>query len=170
MTRTVPARSSFVVFVAVALALAQGGSAQDRRARSSDPFIGAFSPRVTSLGPNATRCPDPSHPLLLRFKGEAYTSLGRATLEQSHCETPDHTSFRRGEQTLTFADGQTLRGTYSGELRSTPTTATDGRVILDGVYTAEGGTGQFEQAHWTGACAGVVDTGNGSAEFTIRGS
>jgi hypothetical protein len=116
------------------------------------------------------RCPDPSHPSLLTFQGEAHTTLGRATFEQSHCEGQDHTSFRRGQQTITFWNGDRLFGAYRGVLHATPTTADDGILIIDGLYRNTGGTGRLANAHGRGISAGVVDTSTGSAQVTVSGT
>ena len=134
------------------------------------PFIGVFHPVVTGISIDPARCPEASHPFLFSFQGEAYTTVGRATFEQSHCEGVDHTSFRRGEQTITFATGDKLFGAYSGLLLATPTTATDGRLIIDGTYRNLGGTGRLTNAGGRGVSAGVVDTSNSSAEVTVTGT
>lgn len=142
---------------------------RDRRPAPID-FIGVFHPVFAGAAMDPQRCPDRSHPFLFRFTGEAYTTLGHATFEQSHCEALDHSSFRRGEQTITFDNGDLLYGAYSGELLVTPTTATDGRVIADGIYRNRGGTGRLQHAHGRGISMGVVDTTTGAAEITVSGT
>jgi hypothetical protein len=142
--------------------------ANGRRAKVD--FIGVFHPVFTGGRLDRERCPDRSHPILFTFQGEAFTTLGHATFEQSHCEAPDHSSFRRGEQTITFDSGDVLYGAYQGDLLATPTTAMDGRLIIDGTYRNMGGTGTLSNAHGGGISAGFVDTTNGSAEVTVSGS
>ena len=133
-------------------------------------FIGFFQPALVGVLIDAERCPDSSHPLLLTFVGEAFTTLGHATFEQSHCEGNDHRSFRRGRQTLTFAGGDQLFARYSGVLIRTPTTESDGRLIIDGLYRNDGGTGSLKNAHGRGITAGVVDTSTGIAQVTVTGT
>jgi hypothetical protein len=132
-------------------------------------FIGVFRPVPVAFGADPVRCPEPSHRLLLTFQGIAYTTLGRATFTQSHCQAADHSSFRRGEQTITFDNGDQLFGSYSGVLLPTPTTATDGRLIIDGIYRNVGGTGALEHAHGRGISIGIVDTATGFATVTVSG-
>ena len=94
-------------------------------------FIGVFRPVFTGAGMDPERCPDPSHPLLFTFTGEASTTLGRARFEQSHSEAVDHTSFRDGLQTISFENGEKLFGTYRGELLSMPTSHLDHRRFIE---------------------------------------
>lgn len=132
-------------------------------------FVGVFQARLVGFSRDPIRCPD-THPNLLSFTGEAQTTLGRATFQQSHCEDDTHSSFRRGEQTITFDDGQMLFGTYGGSILPTPTTPFDQRVIVDGFYRNTGGTGRFEHVRGHGISAGVVDITNGSAIVTVSGT
>ena len=148
---------------------ADGGDGPERK-RPPVGFIGVFRPVFTGAGMDPERCPDPSHPLLFTFTGEAYTTLGRARFEQSHCEAVDHTSFRRGLQTITFENGEKLFGTYRGELLSTPTSHLDHRLVIDGIYRNRGGTGSLNDARGSGISAGVVDTSTGGAEVTVSGT
>jgi hypothetical protein len=151
--------------------LAWGVYASDSQANQRPvEFIGVFQPGVPSFALDPQRCPDPTHPLLLTFQGEAYTTLGHATFEQSHCEGFDHTSFRRGVQTITLGSGDQLLGTYSGLLHDTPTTAVDGRLIIDGTYRNMGGTGRFKFAHGSGISMGTVDTTKGLALISVSGT
>src|SRR5215510_7366950 len=106
------------------LALASNNQDHFEIGRAVD-FIGVFHPVPTGLFADPARCPDASHPIVITFQGEAFTTLGHATFEQSHCEAVDHTSFRRGEQKITFDDGTMLFGTYEGLLFATQTTTTD---------------------------------------------
>jgi hypothetical protein len=159
-----------VLAAALALLPAMTGAAEQGRGRNTD-FVGIFFPVFAGLSDDPGRCPDSSHPLAMTFQGVAYTTLGRATLQQSHCENLDHTSFRHGEQTLTFdSSGDQLTGTYSGQLLQTPTTGADRRLIIDGTYRNTGGTGGLEHAHGRGITAGVVNSQTGAAQVTVSGS
>ena len=148
---------------------AAAGDGEGQKHRAVD-FIGVFHPVFAGGGMDPERCPDPSHPLLLTFTGQAYTTLGRAQFEQSHCEAADHTSFRRGLQTIMFENGEKLFGTYRGELLTTPTTDVDRRLMVDGIYHNQGGTGSLKDAHGRGISAGVVNTSTGGAEVTVSGT
>ena len=132
-------------------------------------FVGVFQARLVGFSPGSNRCPD-SHPNLLSFTGEAQTTLGHATFQQSHCEDDSHTSFRDGEETITFDDGQMLFGTYHGSILPTPTTPFDQRVIIDGSYRNTGGTGRFEHVRGHGISAGAVDITTGSAIVAVSGT
>ena len=151
------------------LALGVSPSAGQANQRPVD-FVGVFHPGVPSLTLDRQRCPDPTHPLLFTFQGEAYTTAGHARFEQSHCEAADHTSFSRGLQTISFDDGDQLFGRYSGLLHVTPTTQVDGRLIIDGTYRNTGGTGRFRFAHGSGISAGAVDTMTGIAVISVSGT
>jgi hypothetical protein len=131
-------------------------------------FIGVFHPIPTSMSPDRTRCPDPTHPLLITLRGQAFTTLGQVTFEQSHCEPPDHSSFRRGQETIAFNNGDQLFGTYSGLLLSTPTTSADRQLIIDGTYQSAGGTGRFKGADDQGIWVGTVNIDTGRAEIIAR--
>jgi hypothetical protein len=164
-------RRSTTLLFTISLGLtAMTAAAGDGRKDRPVPFLGVFHPVFAGGGIAPDRCPDPSHPLLLTFTGEAYTTLGRAKFEQSHCEAADHSSFRRGLQTITFENGEMLFGTYRGDLLPTPTTVTDGRLIIDGTYHNQGGTGSLKDARGSGISAGVVNTSTGGAEVTVSGT
>jgi hypothetical protein len=164
-------RTSKVLIGALALAAQVAAVADDdhRRSRKED-FVGVFYPAVSGVGFDALRCPDSSHPILLTFVGTAQTTLGRAQLEQSHCEDSEHTSFRRGIQTLTLADGTQLFGSYRGELLATPTTSVDGLLIIHGTYRNTGGTAGLSKARGIGISAGTVDTRTGAAVVSVSGT
>ena len=100
----------------------------------------------------------------------AQTILWRAQLEQSHCEDFEHTSFRRGIQTLTLADGTQLFGSYRGELLATPTTSVDGLLIIRGTYRNTGGTAGLSKARGTGISACTADTRTGAAVVAVSGT
>ena len=156
--------------IAAALPLAAASSQKpEQLPPSRADFVGVFQARLVGFSPNSSQCPD-THPNLVSFTGEAQTTLGHATFQQSHCEDDTHTSFRNGEQAITFDDGQVLSGTYSGSILPTPTTQFDLRVIVDGFYRNTGGTGRFEHVRGHGISAGVVDLATGSAIVTVSGT
>ncbi len=151
-------------------AQATAAADDDRRGGHSKEFVGVFYPAIVAVTFDAQRCPDTSHPILFSFAGTAQTTLGRAQLEQSHCEDFEHTSFRRGVETLTFADGTQLFGRYQGDLLPTPTTSVDGLLIVSGTYRNTGGTAGLSRARGKGISAGTVDTRTGAAVITVSGT
>ena len=157
-----------LILVPALTVVTTAAEASDRE-RAVD-FIGVFHPVPVAFGVDPVRCPDATHPFLISFRGQAWTTAGHALFEQSHCEAVDHTSFRRGEQTITFDNGDQLFGAYSGELHATPTTATDNKLIIDGFYRNRGGTGAISGARGRGISVGVVDTVRGVAEVTVSGT
>jgi hypothetical protein len=168
--RTARARS-IALCLAAAAATTTTAFAHDRRDDHREAkFIGVFYPAFEGFAIDPVRCPDASHPILFRFRGTANTTLGTASIVQSHCENADHTSFRRGEQEITLASGWKVVGVYSGRLLPTPTTATDGLLIVDGRYRFTGGSGPFKHADGFGTSAGTVNTRTGGAVITVSGT
>lgn len=157
--------ASILLCLTASLALGDDG----RHGRPA-PFVGVFYPVISGVAFDATRCPDPSHPLLFSFTGLAQTTLGRAQFTQSHCEALDHTSFRRGVQVITLESGWQLFGAYHGRLRATPTTGVDFQLVIDGRYRNTGGTGPFKNADGDGISAGTVDVRTGGAVIAVSGT
>ena len=81
---------------------------------------------------------------------DSRTTLGRAQLEQSHCEDFGRTSFRRGVQTLTLADGTQLFGSYRGELLRDSDYKRRRTGSSDGTYRNTGGSAGLSKARGTG--------------------
>lgn len=165
-------RAALAGSIAITLAAAAVAAfATDRRDDHRDTkFVGVFYPAFEGFAIDPVRCPDASHPILFKFRGTANTTLGTASIVQSHCESADHTSFRRGEQEITLASGWKLTGAYSGRLIPTATTATDGLLIVDGRYRNTGGTGPYKHADGFGISAGTVDTRTGGAVIAVSGT
>jgi len=156
---------------AIVLTASLAALAHDRdHDRRDAKFIGVFYPAFEGFAIDPVRCSDASHPILFKFRGTANTTLGTAAIVQSHCESADHTSFRRGEQEITLASGWKVVGVYSGRLLPTATTATDGLLIVDGRYRFTGGSGPFKHADGFGISAGTVDTRTGGAVITVSGT
>ena len=161
--------SAVLGLVLLALGTSSFADEGDNDQGNATKFIGVFMPILQGVGIDTSRCPDPTHPFLLTFTGTAQTTLGRAQLAQSHCENPDHTSFRRGLQTITLDNGAQLFGTYQGRLIATPTTGVDFQLIIDGAYKNTGGTGALAKARGKGISAGTVDTRTASAIVAVSG-
>lgn len=134
-----------------------------------DMFIGVFNVVNTGAAPNPQRCPDADHPQLLSFTGIAYTTLGSATFTQTHCQNLAQSSFIRGEKRITFSTGEMLFASYQGRLMPTPTTATDGRIVVEATWRNNGGTGSLSQARGIGSSAGTVDTFTGATTIAEHG-
>ena len=161
--------------VAMIVSLSGVVRAADQNGVSHGPredFVGVFfGQAVAPPREDPVRCPDPSYPLRLDFAGVAFTNLGRATFTQSHCERIDHTSARDGEETIVFdATGDILYGAYTASVIETPTTALDGRVIIDGTYRNTGGTGSLKHVHGRGISAGVFSVITGAGQVTVSGT
>lgn len=165
-------RAAFAGSIAITLAAAAFAAfATDRRDDHRDiKFVGVFHPAFEGFAIDPVRCPDASHPILFKFRGTANTTLGTASIAQSHCENADHTSFRRGEQEIILASGWKVVGVYSGRLLPTATTASDGLLIVDGRYRFTGGTGPFRNADGFGISAGTVNTRTGGAVIAVSGA
>lgn len=140
----------------------------DRAGRNNDQdFVGLFRPQSTVVATDPHRCPDRTHPLLFTITGKAQTTAGPADFIQSHCEDAAHTSFRRGFQKITAADGDVLYGVYKGQILLSP----DGTyVVIDGTYANTGGTGKFADARGRGVSAGTIDFATGEIIIAVTGS
>jgi hypothetical protein len=168
LTRSILAAALTVPCVVLA---SDGSADHGRDGKPRDvTLIAVYQGQLTGFGLDPSRCPDASHPVLLTLEGDADTTLGHGTYTQSHCEDEAHTSFRRGEFTLVLDTGDELNAVYSGQILGTPTTASDGKVIIDGAYRNTGGTGRLKRAHGRGLTAGVVDTTSGAVQITTVGT
>jgi hypothetical protein len=95
------------------------------------------------------------------------THLGRFTTAQSHCIDPtgtDPLAFTNGIFTFTAANGDTIFGTYSGDLVPT---ATPGLFQVDGEFTIEGGTGRFANASGGGEASGETNLADPAGPATV---
>ena len=83
------------------------------------------------------------------------SNFGNFTSIQSHCITPPLPApFNNGEFTWTFANGNTLIGTYFGALTGTFIPGATNVLNDTEIYTVTGGTGLF-----TGATGNILGTG-----------
>lgn len=132
-------------------------------------FAGVFYPAFSAppvLDP--ARCPA-THPILFQFQGHSNTTLGYAAIAQSHCEDYEHTSFVRGLQTITTQNGDMLHGTYEGKILPTPTTGSDGALVVSGQFRNTGGTGVFAKANGKGVTVGTVNLFTGAVVIAVTG-
>jgi hypothetical protein len=168
-----PSNLSSVALITVAFALgcdASGGpAAPNTSAAVPDassatiqvPFKGTFEASGTA-SPEG-RCPD----LTVEIEGTGNaTHLGRLTTDQSHCATLTSLDFTEGLFTLTAANRDQLRGTYSGHF-----------VPLDpplftivGQFTFTGGTGRFAGATGGGDASGVQNLASGDVTVSLVGT
>jgi hypothetical protein len=158
------------IFVAVLVAASGATLADDGRGGGKPQvFAGVFYPAIIAMTmPGPQRCPD-THPILFQFEGDSYTTLGFATIAQSHCEDFEHTSFVRGQQTITTQDRDELHGTYEGRIWPTPTTESDGALVVGGRYRNVGGTGAFSKANGKGVTVGTVNLYTGAVVIAVTG-
>jgi hypothetical protein len=127
------------------------------------PFKGRFEATGTASVLAGDRCPD----LTVQIQGPGTaTHLGRLTTDQSHCATPTSLAFTDGLFTLTAANGDQLRGSYSGVF-----------VPLDppifsiyGQFAFTGGTGRFADATGGGDASGVQNLATGDATVELVGT
>jgi hypothetical protein len=131
-------------------------------------FAGVFYPAIRAVTIDPQRCPA-THPILFQFEGDSNTTLGYAAIAQSHCEDFEHTAFVRGQQTITAPNGDMLHGTYEGKILPTPTTGTDGALVVSGHYRNAGGTGAFAKANGKGVTVGTVNLFNFGVVIAVTG-
>ncbi len=123
-------------------------------------FTGTRSQRTPSASPVGRCAPRPTANLIPRpgtddFNGGT-SNFGAFTSVQSHCVNlpfPNTNAFDSGLFTWTFANGDTLTGTYSGALTGVFTPG--GFSVLDTIenYVVTGGSGLFAGA--TGNIQGI---------------
>jgi hypothetical protein len=124
------------------------------------PFKGADSGVFTVPG----GC-DSGVQVVITGSGSA-TYLGRYTYSSTECFNPDTGSFT-GVPTLTAANGDTLTGTYSGQVFPTP----DPNVIeYEEVLVVTAGTGRFAGAHGEFEVVGVANLSTGEYAQTMSGT
>ncbi len=127
------------------------------------PFKGTFEGTGTASALPGDRCPD----LIVEIHGTGQgTHLGRLTTNQSHCATPTSLSFTDGLFTLTAANGDELRGTYSGNFVPLDPPL----FTIDGQFTFTGGTGRFTGATGGGDASGVQNLATGEATVSLVGT
>lgn len=160
VNRTLPA-----ILLMGAAAMAFAGT-EDGSSRFGADLLGVFRPETMNFSIDPQRCPDASHPLLAQITGTAHTNLGTAPFVQSHCEDFAHTSFRRGQMTLTTSSGDQLFGTYKGQLVASG----DGIILVDGHYEDVGGTGTLANSHGNGVSVGTINTLTGEIIIALKGT
>jgi hypothetical protein len=127
------------------------------------PFKGTFKATATAAVLPGDRCPDLT--VTIQGTGNA-THLGRLTTDQSHCATPTSVAFTDGLFTFTAANGDQLRGTYSGDF-----VPLDPPLFsIDGQFTFTGGTGRFADATGGGDASGLQDLATGDATVDLVGT
>ena len=128
------------------------------------PFVAQFTSSVPS-GP-LPGCDAGMIPVALAGIGQA-SHMGRFSETQTHCVNPTTLAFCSGRFSFTGADGDTVSGTYSGQLVITaPTTA-----AIYGVFVVTGGTGRFAGATGGGNASGTLDFVTGEAnDLLLKGT
>jgi hypothetical protein len=137
------------------------GGASAAQADKQVPFRGTFT--YTDVLAPGGRCPT----LTDEIRGTGYaTHLGRFTTVQSHCVAPPSLAFTDGRYSFTAANGDQMRGTYSGVLvpLAPPVYAVDGR------WTITGGTGRFAGATGGGDASGELNLAASSGTVVLDGT
>lgn len=143
------------------------------------PFKGDFAGRLVGFAPvEGDRCDDsPDGKIawaVTSFEGWGnVTHLGRTYVYAEHCsysadgtpETGDGT-YGEGELWIYAANGDVLRGTYTGGVSLAPPPIVE---FQDFFTFVDGGTGRFAHASGGGVEFGFVDVGDGSAWWTMEG-
>jgi hypothetical protein len=105
-----------------------------------------------------------------RLSSTGTSNLGDFTATISHCVTsPPPTQVVDGRFTFTFRAGDTITGTFAGDVAATPT---PGVFAVSENLVVTGGTGRFAGASGTIAEQGTLRplNGNGNLEATLTGS
>ncbi len=103
--------------------------------------------------------------VLLQISGGGYaTHLGATTDQQSHCQNFATGTFSNGQYTFTAANGDTIFGTYSGQL-----VPAGNAFVIDGQFTITGGTGRFVGATGDGSASGTQSVA-GEANLVLLGA
>ena len=133
----------------------------DLPAATQVPFKATFS--GTGAASTGGRC----DVLTVQIDGTGHaTHLGRFTTDQSHCASPASLDFTAGVFTLTAANGDQLRGTYSGQFVPLEPPL----FAIDGQFTFVGGTGRFADATGGGDASGVQNLATGEATVELLGT
>lgn len=154
------------VTAVLVLLLAGANSAIAGPGGSDRPFLATGSGQVAFDPTNPRDCPDSYiGPVteVITGAGRA-THLGRYSLSASHCPTPTQSTL--GQMTLTAANGDQIRGTYTNDLSFD---LEGGTVVVTGLYTVTGGTGRFRQASGRLQQHHVVRLDNLQVQFSFSG-
>jgi hypothetical protein len=106
--------------------------------------------------------------VLSSFSGEGIvTHLGRVTIEAEHCSDLDTGRYADGRFTITAANGDTLRGTYTSGVSLTGPPIIE---FTDDVTFVDGGTGRFSHASGGGSERGVFNLVSNEWTFRMEGT
>jgi hypothetical protein len=159
------ARRFFAAVTAVLVLLLAGANPALAGPGGSDrPFHATGSGQVTFDSDNPRECPGSYlGPVTEVITGAGLAShLGRYSLSASHCPTPTQSTV--GRMTLTAANGDQIRGTYTNDLA-----LQGGTVVVTGWYIVQGGTGRFRQASGRLWQHHVVRLDNLQVQFSFSG-
>ena len=102
------------------------------------------------------------------FIGEGIvTHLGRVTIKAEHCSDLDTGRYADGRFTITAANGDILKGTYTSGVSLTGPPVVE---FTDVVTFVDGGTGRFEHASGGGHEAGVFNVVSNEWSIRIEGT
>jgi hypothetical protein len=127
------------------------------------PFVATFTSSVPSA--DLPTCAAGQMPVALAGTGQA-THMGLFTEIQSHCVDPTTGAFTGGQFKMTGANGDTVYGTYHGQLRFTSSTT----AAIEGLFQLTGGTGRFSGAIGGGIATGTLDFTTGETnDLLLKG-
>lgn len=144
--------------MAAALLLFAASSPVSWAGTTTIPFKASIASQET-LGVDPDRCPNTFVVGTTTGKGTS-SSLGAVTMLATDCPllAPGVLpTFSNGQLTLTAANGDELRATYSGGLL--PVAGTPGLFSIYGPFTITGGTGRFIRATGSGLLQGNIILG-----------
>lgn len=100
------------------------------------------------------------------------SQMGAISFVASDCISTGATtfSFGNGQLTITAANGDELKATYSGTLTPLPNPVQLPLYTLSGHFNVTGGTGRFEAASGSGYLQGVENTQTGQGFFDLVGT
>lgn len=155
-------RWSMLLVAVLVIALAAPAAAKPNKER---PFKGTGAGVILAIdSPNFDRCnPDNNPWAIISFDGYGpVTHLGMTYVYAEHCSYADRLqdgtlvpngTYGEGELTLIAANGDMLKGTYTGGI----STSGPPMVGFQDDFTFTGGTGRFADAGGGGTETGVVD-------------
>jgi hypothetical protein len=125
-----------------------------------------FKATLSLVAQPAATNPCPTGTFLLQISGGGHaTQMGAITDSQSHCQNPVTGAFTDGQYVLTTVGGDTIFGSYSGQLIP----AAGNTFAIQGQFTITGGTGRFSGATGGGAASGTQFP-NGEATLVLSGT
>ncbi len=154
-------KSRFVCVLA-AVTMCTAGWAKDIPFKAVFTGIGGATPGVPCIGMQIS----------IDTRG-IVTDLGLVRTIQTHCVDPngaDPLAFTNGVVAATNTAGDGYKGTYSGRLVPTVTSATDNVYTIDGQFTITDGTGRYVGVTGGGKSSGLQNSVTGYFGLVLSGT